>query len=123
MNPVGSYTFGDLLEDCQAVTDTTVTPVWIDDGFLGKHELEGALPIYGPGEVTVPGSAAARPTRPGSVSGPSARRCAISCNGGTACRPSGMPRQFALTPEREAKLIAEWRAQPRKAQKKDNKNS
>lgn len=50
VNPVGSYSFGELLEDCQAVTGATVTPVWIDDEFMEQHELSGALPIYRPGE-------------------------------------------------------------------------
>ncbi len=50
VNPVGSYTFGELLEDCQAVTGQTVQPVWVDDDFIAAHDLGGALPIYRPGE-------------------------------------------------------------------------
>jgi 2'-hydroxyisoflavone reductase len=52
VNPPGSYTFGELLEDCQAVTGQTVEAAWADDTFISAHELEGVLPIYRPGEGT-----------------------------------------------------------------------
>ncbi len=50
VNPIGSYTFGELLEDCQGVTGQTVQPVWVDDAFIATHDLGGSLPIYRPGE-------------------------------------------------------------------------
>jgi 2'-hydroxyisoflavone reductase len=50
VNPPGSYTFGELLEGCQAVTGQTVEPAWADDAFMSAHGLEGVLPIYRPGE-------------------------------------------------------------------------
>jgi nucleoside-diphosphate-sugar epimerase len=111
VNPVGSYTFGDLLEDCQAVSGTTVTPVWVNDEFMQKHELEGALPLYGLGE------------KPGS--GFSGK---IAYEAGLRIRPERetvrdllqwwdrLPAErqaaarFGLTPEREVELIAAWQA-------------
>jgi 2'-hydroxyisoflavone reductase len=50
VNPPGSYSFGELLEDCQAVTGQLVGPAWADDAFISAHGLEGALPIYRAGE-------------------------------------------------------------------------
>ena len=124
VNPVGSYTFGDLLEDCQSVTDTTVTPVWIDDGFLSKHELEGVLPIYGPGESPGTGFSGTTAFEAGLRIRPE-RETVRDLLQWWDCLPAERhaSADFALTAEREAELIAEWRAQPKDSQKKDNKNS
>ena len=48
VNPAGSYSMGQLLEDSQAVTATRVEPVWMDEEFLAAQELNpGAqLPIW-----------------------------------------------------------------------------
>ncbi|HEX5788028.1 MAG TPA: NAD-dependent epimerase/dehydratase family protein [Woeseiaceae bacterium] len=50
VNPPGSYTFGELLADCQDLTETRVDPVWVDDAFIDAHDLGDALPIYRSGE-------------------------------------------------------------------------
>ncbi len=48
VTPVGAYTFGQLLEDSQAITDTIVEPVWLDDEFIIANEARDAFPIYSP---------------------------------------------------------------------------
>lgn len=112
VNPVGSYTFGDLLEDCQAVTDTTVNPVWIDDGFMKKHELEGALPIYGLGESAGTGFSGTTAYEAGLRIRPereTVRDLLQWWDGLPAERHAAA--EFGLTPARESELIAAWRAQ------------
>jgi len=52
--PPQSYTMGNLLEDSQAVTGTTVEPVWADDAFIADAlqslvtNNRGAFPIWHP---------------------------------------------------------------------------
>lgn len=48
VNPAGTYTMGDLLDDSQAVTATNVQPVWISEDFAYEQGLIGgrALPIW-----------------------------------------------------------------------------
>jgi 2'-hydroxyisoflavone reductase len=42
VTPVGSYTMGKLLADSQAVTATTVEPVWVDEVFVAAAEANNA---------------------------------------------------------------------------------
>lgn len=48
VTPAGSFTMGDLLEDCLAVTAADMSPVWVDTAFIREHELVGGsdLPIW-----------------------------------------------------------------------------
>lgn len=50
VNPAGSYTMGNMLADCQAVTATSVDPVWISEEFAYEQELIGGrrLPCWHP---------------------------------------------------------------------------
>ena len=54
--PPRSYTMGALLENCRAVTASTVEPVWADDAFLAEAQAKiearnwGAFPIWHPAE-------------------------------------------------------------------------
>ncbi|MDJ0940283.1 MAG: NAD-dependent epimerase/dehydratase family protein [Woeseiaceae bacterium] len=114
VTPIGAYTFADLLEDSQAVTATTVDPVWVDDAFIAANEARDAFPIYFPRE------------------GEDAGRLAFS---GEAAFAAGLhnrpPREtvrdlmtwwatlsderiesarFRMTPEREATLLEAWKA-------------
>ena len=48
-NPPESYTMGNLLEDCVAVTAAEVDPVWVAEDFLAENGLQGGsreLPIW-----------------------------------------------------------------------------
>ena len=115
VTPVGSYTLGNLLEDCQAITATTVQPVWADDEFVMANELGGALPIYHP--MTGPYKHAS------SVSGKRARAAGLQ-NRPVRETIRDLMRwwetldderianaRFQLTAEREAELIAAWKTQ------------
>lgn len=52
VTPVGSYTMGELLADSQAVTATTVEPVWVDEAFVAaaaennSTQNHGMFPIW-----------------------------------------------------------------------------
>lgn len=114
VTPAGSYTFGNLLEDAVAVNAVPVSPVWVDDEFVAAKDAGGLLPIYHP------------------LSGDSAKVSSVS---GTRARAAGLRNRpiretirdlmswwrtlpeeriakarFAMTPEREAELIAAWKS-------------
>ena len=48
VNPPRAYTMGRLLDDCQAVTATTVDPVWVPAEFLEANGLNpgSEIPIW-----------------------------------------------------------------------------
>lgn len=48
VNLEGAYNMGKLLEDSQAVTGTTVDPVWVDEEFIAEHEVGAnrGLPVW-----------------------------------------------------------------------------
>ena len=116
VTPTGSYTMGNLLEDSQAVLAATVEPVWVDDAFVEEQgaEAEGALPIWHP--------SAGPSAHVSSVSGKRARAA------GLKNRPvretirdlmtwwNTLPEEritnarFGMTAEKEAELIAAWKA-------------
>lgn len=116
VNPAGSYTMGDLLADSQAVTDTTVDPQWISEDFAYKNELTGSrlLPIWSPnsgehgGSGTFSGEAARavglhnRPERE------TARNLLAWWDTQSEERRADM--KAGLPAEREAELIAAWKA-------------
>ena len=114
VTPVGSYTMGNLLEDSQAVLATSVDPVWVSDVFVEENNAFGLLPIWHP----ITGEYA----HTSSVSGERARAA------GLRTRPvretirdlmtwwDTLPEEritnarFGMTAEREAELIAAWKA-------------
>ena len=54
VTPVGSYTFGDLLDESQAVTGSSVNPLWVDEAFIETAQANstvrnwGLFPIWHP---------------------------------------------------------------------------
>lgn len=60
VNPAGEYGMGQLLEDSQAITATTVQPIWITEEFAYEQGLIGGrtLPVWHPntGESAAGGS-------------------------------------------------------------------
>lgn len=50
VNPPGTYSMGQLMEDCQAITAADVDITWVDVPFIEKHGLHtgGELPIWAP---------------------------------------------------------------------------
>jgi 2'-hydroxyisoflavone reductase len=116
VNPAGSYTMGDLLEDSQAITGTTVDPHWISEKFAYENELTGSrlLPIWNPksgehgGSGTFSGEAARaaglhnRPPRE------TARNLLTWWDAESEERRADM--KAGIPAEREAELIAAWKA-------------
>lgn len=112
VTPVGSYTFGNLLEDSQTVTGSNVDPVWIDDMFLASADIRGELPIYHP----VSGEYA----HVSSISGERAHKAGLRSRPiretvrdlmawwETLSEERIANARFEMTPEREVELIAKW---------------
>jgi len=48
VTPLQSFKMGDLMEDSLAVTDSDMTPVWVDKEFIAENEVAdgGGLPIW-----------------------------------------------------------------------------
>jgi 2'-hydroxyisoflavone reductase len=111
VNPLGSYTFGDLLADCQAVTETSVDPVWVDDDFIAANELGSALPIYRSGEDPDAGFSGATAYEAGLRIRPERETVRDLLRWwDTLPEERHAAARFALAPEREAELIAAWRS-------------
>jgi 2'-hydroxyisoflavone reductase len=116
VNPAGKYTMADLLEDSQAVSGTTVDPLWLSEDFLYEHDLAGSrsIPIWSPsggengGSGTFSGKAARaaglhnRPPRE------TARNLLTWWDAQSEERRANM--KAGLSAEREAELIAAWKA-------------
>lgn len=47
VTPVGSYTFGDLLDESQAVTGSSVDPVWVNDAFVESAQTSSTVQNWG----------------------------------------------------------------------------
>jgi 2'-hydroxyisoflavone reductase len=63
VNPPGTFTLSDLLEDCKAVTGAEVEPVWVSAEFLASHEAgpgTGVLPCWHGSAETGRGNSTAR---------------------------------------------------------------
>lgn len=115
VNPAGAYTMGTLLADCEAVTATSVDPVWISEDFAYEQGLIGGrtLPVWHPGSgVNAAG---------GSFSGERARaagfrnrperetiRDLLSWWDTLPAERTGKLRA-GLDPDREAAVIAAWK--------------
>ena len=112
VNPAGKYTMADLLEDSQAVSGTTVEPLWASEEFLYENDLAGSrsIPIWSPtggengGSGTFSGEAARavglhnRPERE------TARNVLTWWDAQSEERRADM--KAGLAPDREAELIA-----------------
>lgn len=117
VTPVGSYTMGDLQEESEAVTASSVDAIWVDEAFVAAHQVDAGsgMPIWH--------SSSADEAAVSSVSGERARAA------GLRNRPvretirgliawwktlpedrTSQPRA-GLSAEREAELIALWKKQ------------
>ncbi len=121
VTPVGSYSMGDLLGDCQVATATSMDPIWIDEAFAENAQRNsnvqnwGMFPVWHP--ITGDSAAAS------SISGHRARAAGLRNRpvletiqdllrwwdtlpeSRTANLNAGMPR------DAEAELIAAWKRQ------------
>lgn len=113
VTPIGAYTFGDLLEDSQAVTGVTVDPVWLDDAFIAAEDARDAFPIYSPvtgedvfgfGFSGERARAAGLYTRPPRETVRSLMRW-----WGRLPEERIASARFRMTPEREAALLDAWK--------------
>lgn len=113
--PAGGFTMGELLKDCQAVTDAELAPTWVSESFMsGKGLLEtGEIPIWSPTEGQY-GKAALVSGERGHAAGLKHRPTAHTARD-TLRWWQGLPPErtaklrAGLGPEREAELLAEWR--------------
>ncbi len=113
VNEPGSYTMGELLEDCQAVTAVDVDPVWVSEEFITEAGLRPGsrpLPIWQGGArragFTAEKSLAAgmhiRPERE------TMRDLLVWWN--TLSDERHAERKAGLPADQEAELIAAWKA-------------
>ena len=116
VDPAGEYTMGDMLADSAAVAGTTVDPIWINEDFVYEHELAGtrALPIWSPSSGEHGGS--------GTFSGEAARAAGLHNRPeretarnllawwDTQSEERQADIKSGLDAEREAELIAAWKA-------------
>lgn len=114
VTPVGSYTFGNLLEDSVAVNAMPVTPVWVDDAFIAAHDAGGLLPIYHPrsGDAAHVSSASGARARAAGLANRPVRETIRDLKRWwqTLDAERIANARFAMTAEREAELIAAWKA-------------
>jgi len=116
VNPAGSYTMGDLLEDSQAITGTTVDPQWISEEFAYENELTGSplLPIWNPstGEHGGSGTFSGEAARAAGLHNRPERETARNLLAwwDTQSEERRADRKAGLPAEREAELIAAWKA-------------
>jgi 2'-hydroxyisoflavone reductase len=115
VNPAGEYGMGQLLEDSQAVTATTVQPIWITEDFAYEQGLIGgrALPVWHPktGESAAGGSFSGKRARSaGFVSRPE-RETLRDLMTWWDTLPSERTEKVraGIEAEREAEVIAAWK--------------
>lgn len=116
VNPAGSYTMGDLLEDSQAITGTTVDTQWISEEFAYENELTGSrlLPIWNPkagehgGSGTFSGAAARAAGLHNRPERETARNLLAWWD--TQSEERRVDMKAGIPAEREAELIAAWKA-------------
>lgn len=116
VNSAGKYTMADLLEDSQAVSGTTVDAQWVSEEFLYENDLAGgrSIPIWNPaggengGSGTFSGEAARAAGLHNRPERETARNVLTWWDTQSEERRANM--QAGLAPDREAELIAAWKA-------------
>jgi len=112
VNPLGSCTMGELLEDCLAITKAGTTPVWIDEAFLTELGLTpgGDFPVWH-GAMSAAGFVADRALRAGFEHRPE-RETARDLLTWWDTLPEerrAKPRA-GLSAEKEAEVVAAWKS-------------
>ena len=114
VTPRDSYTFGQLLEDSQAVTGQEVEAVWVDDAFIEANELFGSLPVWHPltGEYAHISSASGARARAAGLHNRPVRETIRDLLTWWDTLPADRTEKMraGLEPEREAELIELFRA-------------
>ncbi len=115
-NPADAYTMGKLLDDCTALTAATVDPVWISEAFAYDQGLIGGreLPIWHPSTGTDAangGFSAERALGAGLQNRPGRETLRDILSWWDTLPAERRSRLRAgLDPDREAALIAAWKA-------------
>lgn len=116
-NPAGAYTMGRLFDDCQALTKADVDPVWITTEFAYEQGLIGgrSLPIWHPAsgpQAAGGGFSAERALRAGLYNRPARETLRDILNWWDTLPAERTGKLRAgLDAEREAEVIAAWKAQ------------
>ncbi len=110
VSPGGMLTFGGVLDACVAAAGGGVRPVWVDEAFLLERGVEPwtELPLWTPGEdmAGFQRSDVSRALRAGLKIRPIAETAADTLRWAQDAAPDPGP---AMTQEREAALLGEWR--------------
>lgn len=114
VTPAGTFSMGDLLDDCVAVTAADMTPVWVSKEFIAEQALADtpALPIWAPpggeydGIVKVDGARA----RGAGLHNRPTRETARDTIAWWKTLPEDRTAELraGLKPEQEAQLLAAW---------------
>ncbi len=114
VTPVGSYNFGNLLEDSVAVNATPVSPVWVDDEFIAANDAGRLLPIWHPlsGESASVSSVSGARARAAGLHNRPIRETIRDLMSWWQTLPDDRiaNARFAMTAELESDLIAAWKA-------------
>ncbi len=112
--PDHELTFGRMLDDCTTVSGSDARPVWVSERFLTEHGVTPwtELPLWVPDTEEYTGFAAINVSK-AVAAGLSFRPLAATIRdtlAWDAARPADTERRNGLDPEREAELLAAWRA-------------
>ncbi len=117
VTPKGSYSFGGLLEDSTAVNPGNkgrVDAVWVDDAFIAASGVADLLPLYHPvtGEMAHVSSVDGARARAAGLENRPVRETIRDLMSWWHTLPQERTAgaRFAMTPEREAQLLAAWNA-------------
>jgi len=117
VTPAGSYSMGNLLTDCMAVTATQVTPTWVNAAFVDEQIGRGrrSLPIWAPPKGEYAGVAfvsGQRAVAKGLHNRP-VRETARDLIGWWKTLPEERTQEIraGLTAEREAEILSLWHEQ------------
>ncbi len=112
VTPRGSYSFGQFLEDCQAVTAAEIDPVWVDEAFIEANDL--SLPVWHPksGEFANVSSVSGERARAAGLHNRPVRETIRDLLAWWQTQPEERTAELraGLTMEREQELIALYRS-------------
>ncbi|NNC76948.1 MAG: epimerase [Woeseiaceae bacterium] len=114
VTPVGSYTFGQFLEESNAVNNSAASPVWVSNQFIADNDIGSLLPVYHPltGDNANVSSVSGERARAAGLRNRPVRETIRDLMSWWRTLPAERidSARFAMTPEREAELVALWKA-------------
>jgi len=116
VTPRGEYTLGKVIDDSQAVSGTQISPVWMDLDFIAENQLveKGEIPTWAPSTGPESKWALASGER-AAAAGMETRPIRETIRGildwwQTLPEERRSNMRAGMSPEREAELIAAWKA-------------